>query len=113
MSNYVSMALQTFVGIWPHFFRALILYTAGRTPWMAISRSQSPYLHIQQHKHRINAHTHPCLQWDSNPVHTLDSAATMNGIYKYSYRISYTSSLLSDIREFRFKIEKRIGNPYI
>jgi hypothetical protein len=32
-----------------------------------ISPSQSSYLHIAQHKHRINAHVHPCLTWDSNP----------------------------------------------
>jgi hypothetical protein len=25
------------------------------------------YLHTEQHKHRINAHRHPCIEWDSNP----------------------------------------------
>jgi hypothetical protein len=30
-----------------------------------ISPSQGRYLHAEQHKHRINAHRHPCLEWDS------------------------------------------------
>jgi hypothetical protein len=30
-----------------------------------ISPSQGRYLHTE-HKYRINAHRHPCLQWDSN-----------------------------------------------
>jgi hypothetical protein len=32
-----------------------------------ISPSQGRYLHREQHKHRINSHRHPCLEWDSNP----------------------------------------------
>jgi hypothetical protein len=50
-----------------------------------ISQSQGRYLHTEQHKHRINAHRHPCVKWDSkpmiavferaNPVHALDRAA--------------------------------------
>jgi hypothetical protein len=32
-SNYISMALQPFVGPWP-LFQFLIFYTVGRTPWM-------------------------------------------------------------------------------
>jgi hypothetical protein len=32
-----------------------------------ISPSQGRYQHTQQRKHRINAHIHPCLEWDSNP----------------------------------------------
>jgi hypothetical protein len=31
-----------------------------------ISPSQGRYLHTEQHKHGINAHRHPCLEWDSN-----------------------------------------------
>jgi hypothetical protein len=31
-----------------------------------ISPSQGRYLHTGQHKYRINAHRHPCLEWDSN-----------------------------------------------
>jgi hypothetical protein len=31
-----------------------------------ISPTQSHYLHTGQHKHRINADRHPCLEWDSN-----------------------------------------------
>jgi hypothetical protein len=33
----------------------------GISPW------QGRYPHTEQHKHRINAHRHPCLEWDSNP----------------------------------------------
>jgi hypothetical protein len=56
-----------------------------------ISPSQGRYLPTGQHKHRINAHKHPCLEWDSNPrpvfvraktVHALDRVATVVGIYK-------------------------------
>jgi hypothetical protein len=32
-----------------------------------ISPSQGRYLHTEPYKHRINAHRHPCLEWDSNP----------------------------------------------
>jgi hypothetical protein len=32
-----------------------------------ISPPQGRYLHAEQHKHRINVHRHPCLEWDSNP----------------------------------------------
>jgi hypothetical protein len=32
-----------------------------------ISSSQGRYLNTEQHKYRINAHRHPCLEWDSNP----------------------------------------------
>jgi hypothetical protein len=31
-----------------------------------ISPSQGRYLHTEQHKHRINAHRCPCLEWGSN-----------------------------------------------
>jgi hypothetical protein len=51
-------------GSWP-FFQFLYLYTGGKTPWTGISPSQGRYLHIEQP--RINA-THPCLEWDSNPL---------------------------------------------
>jgi hypothetical protein len=32
-----------------------------------ISPSQGRFLNTGQHKHRINAYLHPCLEWDSNP----------------------------------------------
>jgi hypothetical protein len=32
-----------------------------------ISQSQGRYLHTGQHKNKINAHRHPCLEWDWNP----------------------------------------------
>jgi hypothetical protein len=42
---YISSSLLSL----HHFFRFLILYTVGRTPWTDISPSQSLYLHIGQH----------------------------------------------------------------
>jgi hypothetical protein len=61
----INIALQPFVVPWP-LFQFLTLYTQsivllGR----GISPSQGPYLHREQHRHRINAHRHPCLEWDS------------------------------------------------
>jgi hypothetical protein len=56
-----------------------------------ISPSQGRCLHTEQHKHRINARKHPCLEWDSNltipaferakTIHFLDRAATVIGVY--------------------------------
>jgi hypothetical protein len=51
------MALQPFVGPWP-LFQFLDLFTQsvgllGR----GISPSKGRYMHTEQHKHRINAHT--------------------------------------------------------
>jgi hypothetical protein len=50
------------------FFSFVIFFTQtvgllGR----GISPSQGRYLDTEQHKHRINEHSHPCLEWDSNP----------------------------------------------
>jgi hypothetical protein len=53
------MALQLFIGP-GRFFSFLILYTVRRTPWRGISTSQGLYVYTEQHKHRINAHSHPC-----------------------------------------------------
>jgi hypothetical protein len=49
-------------------FSSILIYTQsvgllGR----GISPSQSRYIQIGQHKHRINLHRNPCLEWDSNP----------------------------------------------
>jgi hypothetical protein len=65
--NILSMALQSFCWTLAHF-QYLNAYTqsvglAGK----GISPSQGRYLHTEQHKHRINAYRHPCLEWDSNP----------------------------------------------
>jgi hypothetical protein len=48
------------------------LHTVGLL-WRVISPSQGRYLHTGQHKHRINAHTYPCLEWDSNSQSQLSS----------------------------------------
>jgi hypothetical protein len=87
-NTYLSTALQPFVWSWP-LFQFLDLFTQsvgllGR----GISPLQGRYLHTGQHKHRINAHRHPCFKWDSNPrsqcferakaVHSLDRAAIVS-----------------------------------
>jgi hypothetical protein len=49
------------------FFSFSIFYTVDMIPWLGISPSQGRYLPTERHKHRINAHRHPCLKWDSSP----------------------------------------------
>jgi hypothetical protein len=49
------------------FFSFLIYTQSIGLLGRGISPSQGRYLHAKQHKHRINAHRHPCLEWDSNP----------------------------------------------
>jgi hypothetical protein len=56
--------LYSLSGPWP-FFQFLDLYTVGRTHLTGDPPRR--YLHTRQHKHRINAHRHPCLEWNSNP----------------------------------------------
>jgi hypothetical protein len=54
------MVEQPFFGTWPRFQSVGLL---GR----GTSSSHALNLHIEQHKHRIYAHRHPYLDWDSNP----------------------------------------------
>jgi hypothetical protein len=35
---------------------------------------QGRCLHTEQHKHRINTHGHPCLEWDTNPIPVVELA---------------------------------------
>jgi hypothetical protein len=49
------------------FFSSLIYTQSAGLLGRGISLSQGRYLHTEHHKHRINVHRHPCLQWDSNP----------------------------------------------
>jgi hypothetical protein len=43
-------------------------YTVGWTPWTGDQPVARPLpAHTRQHKHRINAHRHLWLKWDSNP----------------------------------------------
>jgi hypothetical protein len=39
------------------FLFDLFFYTVGRTPWKRVSPSQGRYLHTEQQKHKIKAHT--------------------------------------------------------
>jgi hypothetical protein len=69
LSIYLSICLwlySPFVGPWP-VFSYLIFHTVGRTPWTGDQPvTMQPPAHTGQHKHRINAHRHPRLKWDSN-----------------------------------------------
>jgi hypothetical protein len=98
----LSMALQPFEP--GRFYSFSILYTVGRTPWTGNQPVGRPlYLHKEQHKHRINAHRHQCLGWNSIPVferaktvHALDRAATVIGLAEF---------LMIKIQSFRRSIQ--------
>jgi hypothetical protein len=67
ISADLCMALQSFIGPWAVFSVSWSFYTVTGLLGRLISQSQGRYLHSEQHKHRINANRHPCLEWDSNP----------------------------------------------
>jgi hypothetical protein len=60
------MTLQPFVGSLPLFSFLIYSQSVGLLG-RVISPSQGLYLHTEQRKHRINAYSHRCLEWDSNP----------------------------------------------
>jgi hypothetical protein len=49
------------------FFSCLIHKESAGLLGRGFRPSQGRYLHAEQRKYRINAHRHPCLEWDSNP----------------------------------------------
>jgi hypothetical protein len=61
-----SMALQPLWAL-TAFSSSLIYTQSVALHGRVISPSQGRYLHTGQHKHRTNAHRHPCLECDSNP----------------------------------------------
>jgi hypothetical protein len=64
LHTYVYLWLYSPCGPWPLFFSFLIYTHSVGFLGRGISPSQGRYLHTEQHKHRINAHRHPCLEWD-------------------------------------------------
>jgi hypothetical protein len=63
LSTYGSMVLVDLGRLF-----SLLFYTQSVGPHgRGISPSQGRYPHTEEHKHRINSHRHPCLEWDSNP----------------------------------------------
>jgi hypothetical protein len=65
--NDISLSLSLSLWLYSHsdlgrlfnfliYTKSVVLFGRG------ISPSQRRYLHTEQHKHRINAHTHPCLE---------------------------------------------------
>jgi hypothetical protein len=70
-SKLLACYIHSFIHLWlyrtllgPDLFFSFVIFfcTDGRTPWMGISPSQGCYLQTEQHKHRINAHRHPCIR---------------------------------------------------
>jgi hypothetical protein len=64
---YLSVALTVLLLDTGRYFSILIYTQSVGLLGQGISPSQGCYLHTEQHKHRITAHRHPCLEWDSNP----------------------------------------------
>jgi hypothetical protein len=64
LSIYLSLYLSIYIPFLNlgRFLSFLIFCTVGRTPW---ARDQ-PVARLLS-THRINAHWHPCLEWDSKP----------------------------------------------
>jgi hypothetical protein len=69
LPNYFNGSIISFYSpLELHPFFSLLIYTQPvRLLVRGINPSQGRYLHTEQHKHRINVHRHPCLEWDSNP----------------------------------------------
>jgi hypothetical protein len=61
----IYLRLYSPCGPWP-LFQFLNLYTAGRTPWTGHQPVARPLPTYRTTQYRINAHGHPCLEWDSN-----------------------------------------------
>jgi hypothetical protein len=87
------MTLQSSVGLWPLLQFRIFFTLPARLLGRVISPSQGRYLHTEQQKHRINAHsdilalsgirTHDPSIRASKTVHALDSAATVIGIANF------------------------------
>jgi hypothetical protein len=63
ISNFLSMALQSLVDL-GHFISFLIY--AQSVGFLGRGSAGLEAATYTQHKHRINAHRHPCLEWDWN-----------------------------------------------
>jgi hypothetical protein len=81
-----------------HFFSFLIHTQSAGLLWRGISPSQGRYLH----KHRIKAHRHPCLGWDSNLRSQRSSGQrwfmpkTARPLWFYSYTVWVENNLFSN-----------------
>jgi hypothetical protein len=64
---YLSLYGSTILVDFGSFFSFLIYIQSVGVLGRGISPSQGRYLHTEQHNARINAHRHPCLEWDLNP----------------------------------------------
>jgi hypothetical protein len=66
--HYIYLWLYSALLDLGRFFSFLIFYTVSTTPWTGDQPVVRPLpAHRTAHKHRINTHRHPCLEWDSNP----------------------------------------------
>jgi hypothetical protein len=74
-----------FVGSWPLFQILNLIHSR-------YDSSQGRYLHTRQHKHRINAHKYPWLEWDSNTWSQCSSGRRQFGsegvLYSFKKKLS-------------------------
>jgi hypothetical protein len=66
LPTYEPTYLQSFVGPCPLFGFLICTQSVGFLG-LGISPPQGLDLYTEQHKRRINAHGHSCLEWNSNP----------------------------------------------
>lgn len=90
----------------------LVLYsffTDVSAPSTGISTSQDRYLNTRQHRHTINVHSNPSLEWDlkarpsiraSEEGSCLNRAATVIGYYRRLNFIIYSINFGVDSRNF-------------
>jgi hypothetical protein len=92
-------------GTWS-LFQFLNLYTVSRTPW-AGNRLVARPLPTHRRTNRINAHRHPCLEWNSNPRFQFSSWRRLLFLYcgKINYKINSTSSNLYECASERTAVK--------
>jgi hypothetical protein len=76
------------------------------------SPSQGRYLHTEQHEHRINAHKHLCLKWDSNPGSQCLSGEDSLCLWPRGHRDRHASSTGLAKKQHTALQPKNIGQPW-
>jgi hypothetical protein len=80
------------------FFSFLIYTKPLGLLGLGIRKSQGRYLHIGQHKHRINAQKHPCLKWDWPTIPVFERTKTFHVLNRATIVIGveYLLSIAND-----------------
>jgi hypothetical protein len=112
------MDLPAHSGPWPLIqFRNHFSQTVGLLGRL-ISPSQCLYLNTGQHKHRINAHNYPCLEWESNPQSQRQSerrqfmVTVISMISEYYHLINFKIPKVCGIQKRPLKRRLWNGNMY-